>query len=73
MMKRLGLDSGGDRDCDYDGKTTGRESFKHLTYSDALAIAAYRKSLPAIKNKVPGPFGREREVDVVCLSGVAAG
>jgi mono/diheme cytochrome c family protein len=33
------------------------ESFKHLTHSDALAIAAYLKTLPAIKNKVPGPFG----------------
>jgi len=33
------------------------ESFKHLTHDDALAIAAYLKSLPAIKNKVPGPFG----------------
>jgi mono/diheme cytochrome c family protein len=33
------------------------ESFKHLTHADALAIAAYLKSLPPIKNKVPGPFG----------------
>lgn len=33
------------------------ESFKHLTDADALAIAAYLKSLPPIKNKVPGPFG----------------
>jgi mono/diheme cytochrome c family protein len=33
------------------------ESFKNLSHSDALAIAAYLKSLPAIKNKVPGPFG----------------
>ena len=33
------------------------DSFKHLTHDDALAIAAYLKSLPAIKNKVPGPFG----------------
>jgi len=31
--------------------------FKHLTQADALAIAAYLKSLPPIKNKVPGPFG----------------
>lgn len=28
-----------------------------LTHEDALAIASYLKSLPAIKNKVPGPFG----------------
>lgn len=33
------------------------ESFKHLTDSDALAIAAYLKTLPPIQNKVPGPFG----------------
>ena len=32
-------------------------SFKNLSHSDALAIAAYLKSLPPIKNKVPGPFG----------------
>jgi mono/diheme cytochrome c family protein len=28
------------------------ESFKHLTHDDALAIAAYLKTLPAVKNKV---------------------
>ena len=28
-----------------------------LTREDAMAIAAYLKSLPPIKNKVPGPFG----------------
>jgi mono/diheme cytochrome c family protein len=28
-----------------------------LTESDAQAIAAYLKSLPPVKNKVPGPFG----------------
>jgi len=33
------------------------ESFKHLTKADALAIAAYLKSLPPIKHKVPGPLG----------------
>jgi mono/diheme cytochrome c family protein len=31
--------------------------FKNLTPDDALAIAAYLKSLPPLKNKVPGPFG----------------
>jgi len=44
-----------------DGRVLGPpmpvESFKHLTQSDALAIAAYLKTLPPIKNKVPGPFG----------------
>jgi mono/diheme cytochrome c family protein len=33
------------------------EWFHHLTEADALAIAAYLKTLPAVKNKVPGPFG----------------
>jgi len=33
------------------------ESLKHLTHADALAIAAYLKTLPPIKKKVPGPFG----------------
>lgn len=33
------------------------EWFHHLTNEDALAIAAYLKTLPPIKNKVPGPFG----------------
>jgi mono/diheme cytochrome c family protein len=32
-------------------------TFKSLTQADALAIAAYLKTLPPIKNKVPGPFG----------------
>ncbi|HEX2216646.1 MAG TPA: cytochrome c [Xanthobacteraceae bacterium] len=29
----------------------------NLTPEDAKSIAAYLKSLPAVKNKVPGPFG----------------
>jgi len=33
------------------------DSFKTLSHPDALAIAAYLKTLPAVKNKVPGPFG----------------
>jgi len=32
-------------------------AFKNLTKADALAIAAYLKTLQPIKNKVPGPFG----------------
>ena len=32
-------------------------SYAHLTAKDALAMAAYLKSLPVVKNKVPGPFG----------------
>jgi mono/diheme cytochrome c family protein len=31
--------------------------FAGLTPSDAMAIATYLKSIPAISNKVPGPFG----------------
>ncbi len=33
------------------------EWFHHLTKADALAIAAYLKTLPPVKNQVPGPFG----------------
>jgi mono/diheme cytochrome c family protein len=32
-------------------------NFANLTKADAQAIVAYLKSLPPIKNKVPGPFG----------------
>lgn len=32
-------------------------AFAQLTKDDAMAIAAYLKSIPAVKNKVPGPFG----------------
>jgi hypothetical protein len=42
------------------------EWFHHLTKGDALAIAAYLKTLPPIKNKVPGPFGpAQKPVDFV--------
>jgi mono/diheme cytochrome c family protein len=33
------------------------KSFAVLTKDDALAIVAYLRSLPPVKNKVPGPFG----------------
>ena len=33
------------------------QGFANLTPSDRTAIAAYLKSLPAVSNKVPGPFG----------------
>lgn len=33
------------------------EDFKNLTPADAQAIAAYLQTIPAIENKVPGPFG----------------
>jgi mono/diheme cytochrome c family protein len=32
-------------------------AFASLTDADARAIVAYLKSLPPVKNKVPGPFG----------------
>lgn len=32
-------------------------AFANLTRDDAFAIAHYLKSLPAVTNKVPGPFG----------------
>src|ERR1700687_1614894 len=47
-------------------------SFPVLTKDDALAIAAYLKSLPPMKNKVPGPFGAERDADVLRDEGYAA-
>jgi mono/diheme cytochrome c family protein len=33
------------------------QALSKLTKSDALAIAAYLKRLPPVKNMVPGPFG----------------
>jgi mono/diheme cytochrome c family protein len=38
-----------------------------LTRDDALAIAAYLKSLPAVKNKVPGPFGPTEKATVLVM------
>lgn len=32
-------------------------AFAKLTPQDALAVVAYLKTLPPVKNKVPGPFG----------------
>lgn len=36
------------------------EGLKNLTKSDALAIAAYLKSLPPVSHQVPGPFGPDQ-------------
>lgn len=33
------------------------EDFKSLTKADALAIAAYLRSIPPVNHAVPGPFG----------------
>jgi mono/diheme cytochrome c family protein len=46
-------------------RTDGRElapimpwrAFANMTKDDATAIAVFLKSIPAVKNKVPGPFG----------------
>ena len=32
-------------------------AFSNMTDADATAIATFLKSIPAVKNKVPGPFG----------------
>jgi len=32
-------------------------AFANMTPDDAMAVAVYLKSLPAVMNKVPGPFG----------------
>jgi mono/diheme cytochrome c family protein len=39
-----------------------------LTTPDALAIAAYLKSLPPVSNKVPGPFGPNETPTVFVMS-----
>ena len=44
------------------------QSFSHLTGSDALAIAAFLKSLPPLSNKVPGPFGASEKPTVAVMS-----
>ncbi|WP_216856097.1 c-type cytochrome [Acidisphaera sp. S103] len=42
--------------------------FSALTQPDALAIAAYLKTLPPVKNKVPGPFGPNDTPTVFVMS-----
>jgi mono/diheme cytochrome c family protein len=44
------------------------QDFSQLTPADALAIAAYLKSLPALKNKVPGPFGADDKPTVPVMA-----
>jgi mono/diheme cytochrome c family protein len=43
------------------------ESFAKLTKDDAMAIARYLKSLPPLKNKVPGPFGPSEKATVFVM------
>jgi mono/diheme cytochrome c family protein len=40
----------------------------NLTKADALAIAAFLKSLPPVSNKVAGPFGPDEQVNVFVMS-----
>jgi mono/diheme cytochrome c family protein len=44
------------------------QNLSHLTRTDALAIAAYLKSLPPISHKVPGPFGPGEKPTVFVMS-----
>jgi mono/diheme cytochrome c family protein len=44
------------------------QGLAHLTPTDAMAIATYLKSLPAVKNKVPGPFGANEPPTVLVMS-----
>jgi mono/diheme cytochrome c family protein len=47
-------------------------AFASLTKRDAEAIAAYLQSLPAIKNKVPGPFGPKEKPTLFVMKVVPA-
>lgn len=42
--------------------------FSALTQPDALAIAAFLKTVPPVKNKVPGPFGPNDTPTVFVMS-----
>jgi mono/diheme cytochrome c family protein len=46
--------------------------YAHLSSQDTEAIAAYLKSLPPIKNAVPGPFG-PKEVPSTLVSVIVSG
>ena len=43
------------------------KGLSELTSADAKAIAAFLKSIPAVKHPVPGPFGPDGEADGACL------
>jgi mono/diheme cytochrome c family protein len=43
-------------------------AFANLTKADAEAIVDYLKSLPPVRNKVPGPFGPDEKVPVSVLA-----
>lgn len=46
-------------------------NFASLTDTDAMAIAAYLKSLPPTSNKVPGPFGPDEKPTAFVMKVVA--
>ena len=48
------------------------DDFAHLTPDDAMAIAAYLKSLKPVRNAVPGPFGAGQTVSVFTMPVVPA-
>ncbi|HLH48431.1 MAG TPA: cytochrome c [Roseiarcus sp.] len=60
-----------------DGRTLSEvmpyPSFAHLTDQDAQAIAAFLKSLPPIRNKVPGPFGPNEKATTFVSVVISAG
>jgi mono/diheme cytochrome c family protein len=41
------------------------EALSHLTAADAQAIVAYLRSLPPVKNAVPGPLGPQDKTDLL--------
>jgi mono/diheme cytochrome c family protein len=43
-------------------------TLSQLTSADATAIAAYLKSIPAIKHEIPGPFGPDEKPTVPVLT-----
>jgi mono/diheme cytochrome c family protein len=49
------------------------EAFAHLTHSDALAIAAYLKSLKPVNNAVAGPFGPNDKPTIFVFDVLPAG
>ncbi len=42
--------------------------FAHLSKTDAMAIAAYLKSIPAVENRVAGPFGPADKATIFVMS-----
>jgi mono/diheme cytochrome c family protein len=49
------------------------KAYASLTKSDAMAIAAYLKSLPPVSNKVAGPFGPSETPTVLMMKVVPPG